>query len=314
MCCGLSGCASILRRSLTMKLSTVRFVGLASRPQIFARISSRETGWPDALVQEAQELDLVERELLALRPALDRVGGQVDLRLADRRRPRARARRARGAAEDGADARDELADAERLGHVVVGAGVEAADLVDLLAARREHDDRHERVAAAQLLADLVAVHVGQHQVEQDRVGLLVLGEGHAVLALARGHDAEALELERVLEPEHDVRLVLDDEDGLLRDHASGRGARLARLLASRRLPLISRPGAKVHRRAVPPEVAGRAALRTADVADRALGRGRGRRARHNRCRVGVAGRTGLYASSWQVMNTRAPGRGSPLGP
>jgi len=46
MCDGLSGLFSIFFRSFTMKLSTVRFVGKDSRPQILDRISSRLTGWP----------------------------------------------------------------------------------------------------------------------------------------------------------------------------------------------------------------------------------------------------------------------------
>ncbi len=46
MCSGLSGESSTFLRSLTMKLSTVRFDGAASIPQIFYKISSRETGWP----------------------------------------------------------------------------------------------------------------------------------------------------------------------------------------------------------------------------------------------------------------------------
>ena len=126
------------------------------------------------------------------------------------------------APEDRANARDQLADAERLGHVVVGAGVEAADLVGLLALGGEHDDRHERVAPAELLAHLVAVHVGQHQVEQHRVGPLVPGNLHALLAGRGREHPEALELERVVQPEHDVRLVLDDQDGLPELHPAGR--------------------------------------------------------------------------------------------
>jgi hypothetical protein len=45
-------------------------------------------------------------------------------------------------AQQRADARDELADAERLGQVVVGAALEAVDLVGLFAPRRQHQDRH----------------------------------------------------------------------------------------------------------------------------------------------------------------------------
>jgi hypothetical protein len=68
--------------------------------------------------------------------------------------------RAGGAAEDGAETGDQLADAEGLGDVVVGAGVEAADLVDLLGAGGQHDDGHQAIEAAQLLADLEPVGVG----------------------------------------------------------------------------------------------------------------------------------------------------------
>ena len=57
-----------------------------------------------------------------------------------------------------------------LAEVVVGAGVERRDLVALLAARREHDDRH-RGPLAQPPHHLEAVHVGQAEVEDHDVGL-----------------------------------------------------------------------------------------------------------------------------------------------
>ena len=76
-----------------MKLSTVRLEGPASTPQIFWRISSRETGWPTRSCEQAEELDLVERELLDLRAARDRVRRHVDAGLADRERPPARSPR-----------------------------------------------------------------------------------------------------------------------------------------------------------------------------------------------------------------------------
>ena len=97
------------------------------------------------------------------------------------------------------------------------------------------------IEAAQLFAHLEAVHVGQHQVEEDRVGLLLPRERDAVFALGRRDDAKALELERVGEPEHDVRLVLDDENRLLGGHhtCSGRSATrsyLGKGKAGRRFP------------------------------------------------------------------------------
>ena len=62
----------------------------------------------------------------------------------------------------------ELAQRERLGDVVVGAELEAEDLVDLLGLGREHDDRHRR-ARAQAPAHLEPVDAGHHHVEHDEV-------------------------------------------------------------------------------------------------------------------------------------------------
>ena len=69
----------------------------------------------------------------------------------------------------------ELVHAERLGHVVVGAGVERLDLVRRVGARRQHDHRR-RQPAAQPVEHLDAGHVGQAEVEDDHVGP-VLGGG-----------------------------------------------------------------------------------------------------------------------------------------
>ena len=95
---------------------------------------------------------------------------EIDLELADLEGGGILVRGAGGVAQRHAHARQQLAGAERLGHVVVGAGVERGDLVALLAARRQHDDRH-RAPLAQPPDDLQAVHVGQAEVEDHDVGL-----------------------------------------------------------------------------------------------------------------------------------------------
>ena len=86
-----------------------------------------------------------------------------------------------------AHARQQLADAERLGQVVVGAGVERRDLVVLAAARRQHDDRHRR-PLAQVADEVDAVAVGQSEVEQHQVGRARAGVDQAAL-LRLGLDA-----------------------------------------------------------------------------------------------------------------------------
>ena len=114
------------------------------------------------------------------------------------------------AAKNRLHAGDELARVERLRQVVVGADLEADDLVDVLVARGEHQDRHLG-AAAQTAADLDPVDVGQHQVEDDQRRLLALGFRQRVLpGLGNVHVvARVLEVER--DERRDRGFVLDDE-------------------------------------------------------------------------------------------------------
>ena len=81
---------------------------------------------------------------------------------------------------------DQLARAERLGHIIVGAGLEAANAVSFLAARGQHDDRNVggRRAAAQAAADFDAADALDHPVEEDDVGLDLIDQDQRLLAVA----------------------------------------------------------------------------------------------------------------------------------
>ena len=70
--------------------------------------------------------------------------------------------------QDRAQAGQQLPGLEGLGEVVVGADLQPDDAVHRIAARGQHEHRHvgER---AELPAHLEAVHVGQHEVEHQRV-------------------------------------------------------------------------------------------------------------------------------------------------
>ena len=97
----------------------------------------------------------------AQRPSHQNVVGQVA----------AFARRHPGVAaapSDGSDSGDQLAEPERLDHVVIGTQFETEYTVEFLAARRDHDDRH-RGPRPKLATHVVPVHVGQAQVEQHDV-------------------------------------------------------------------------------------------------------------------------------------------------
>ena len=114
--------------------------------------------------------------------------------------------------EHGLDARGELLDRERLRHVVVGPELEPEHLVALVALRRQDDDRDAGVVLAHRLAHLEAVELGQHQVEEHEIGLLVEGLLDRLLAVLRDVDGVALEAEASLEAEPDRGVVLDDQD------------------------------------------------------------------------------------------------------
>jgi hypothetical protein len=80
-------------------------------------------------------------------------------------------RRGRGgppAAQDGLDRRGQLARAERLQHVIIGADLQADDPVDLVGAGGEEDDR-DIGKAAQGPAKFEAITVGQADVQYRQI-------------------------------------------------------------------------------------------------------------------------------------------------
>ncbi len=110
--------------------------------------------------------------------------------------------------------RDELLRTERLGHVVVGAQLQAAHAVGLLAARGEHDDRNGgsgRVAPKRL-TDQHAVHARQHHVEHDEIGLHAPRVGHDVVAGRQVLDGMTGPLEIPANEIGDVLAVFDDKN------------------------------------------------------------------------------------------------------
>ena len=116
-----------------------------------------------------------------------------------------------GAPELGPDAGGQLAQAERLGDVVVGAELEADDLVELRVLGRQHQDRHARFGPDDP-ADLDPGQLGQHQVEQDEVRAFGAEREQGLATVGGGDDPEAVRLERLGERLAQGRLVVDDED------------------------------------------------------------------------------------------------------
>ncbi len=129
----------------------------------------------------------------------DRAAGQFDLGMAG------------GAAQQRADARQHLFEVERLGDIVVGAGVEALHLVAPAVARGEDQDRHRAAVAAPRLQHRDAVHLGQADVEHHGVIGLAVAEEVPLLAVERAIDDIAGIRQRRGELTVEIRVVLDDE-------------------------------------------------------------------------------------------------------
>ena len=189
---------------------------------------------------------LVEQLGAAVHPArvAGEVGQQVELLGGEAQRPGSEAGAALGrvdrqvadddrllalgqgldAAEDRPHPGDQLADAERLGEVVVGPHLEAEHPIALAGARGEHQDRGVGRLAADLLADVEAVEARQHEVENDGVERPRGGELEAARPVVRQHHLEARVLQVQLHQPRQLALVLDHQN-LLRRHV---GSPLAR--------------------------------------------------------------------------------------
>src|SRR5829696_1020258 len=122
-------------------------------------------------------------------------------------------------ADDGADARHELAQLGRLCQIVVGAEFEADDAVDRARGRGQHDDRHVG-RFLEVADDRQPVLLRHVEVEHDEVRL-VLGEALAQSRAAVAQvDLEAVQLEVVADHVPGGGLVVDDEDARRNAHGS----------------------------------------------------------------------------------------------
>src|SRR5205814_9955229 len=68
--------------------------------------------------------------------------------------------------------RDQLANAERFGEVVVGADLESDDAIDFRRTRGEHQDRRVSLARAHTSRDLETVDGWKHDVEDEQIEVL----------------------------------------------------------------------------------------------------------------------------------------------
>lgn len=125
-----------------------------------------------------------------------------------------------GAAEDGEGAGDEFAVVEGFGDVVVGAGLQAADAVVLLAEGGEHDEGLGGVEGADAGEEFEAGDAGEAEIEENEIGGMPAVEGEAAGAVGGAVDGPAFFLEEEGDDIGDVGFVLDEQEG---DGAGGDG-------------------------------------------------------------------------------------------
>ena len=117
----------------------------------------------------------------------------------------------RHAAQNGLDALDDQALGERLGDIVVGAHLEAEQLVDLFVLGGEEDDRHRRLLA-HAAQKLHAVHARHLDIEDAEIGRFFGQAFERGDAIAVGADLVALGFERHAQRRQDVAFVIDQRD------------------------------------------------------------------------------------------------------
>ena len=134
--------------------------------------------WPGCWARKTRSRNSVGVRLSERPVAGDRGAGAVDRQVARVQHVRlCGGELAVGAAQQGADAGDQLAQVVRLGEVVVGAHLEAEDLVHLVRLHGEHEDGLPQAELADLAAEVEPVAVGQAHVEDDELRGVIASEG-----------------------------------------------------------------------------------------------------------------------------------------
>ena len=113
-----------------------------------------------------------------------------------------------------AHARDQRHVGDRLGEEIVGAGFQAAHAVGRLVERGHHDDRNMmgRRVRLELAADLEAVHVRHHHVEQHDVAFGALAQRQRLGPASGGGDVEIFRRQPRFQQLHIGRDVVDDKN------------------------------------------------------------------------------------------------------
>ena len=124
--------------------------------------------------------------------------------------------------QQGAHPRHQLIRIERFDDVIVGATIEAGDLVDGLVAGSQHENGNGAFAADRA-ADLEAIGAGHHDVEDEQIDGFSADDVEGGVATIRGGDAVAIDFQHPAHHAQHAWIVIDDKH--LRCRGQGFGVR-----------------------------------------------------------------------------------------
>ena len=163
---------------------------------------------PAGAHQDPEQLELPGRQLQLARADKGPVSGDVDPDLSGAELILGGL--SRGTADLRPHTSQQLGQAEGLGDVVIGSGIQTDDEVGVLTAGGEHEDRDGQALGPHLTGHVQAVDVRQPQVQDDDVGGRDLLEG--AFTGAMGQDLVALASEGTGEGLGDGRIVFDEQN------------------------------------------------------------------------------------------------------
>jgi hypothetical protein len=118
----------------------------------------------------------------------------------------------RSTAGKSADASLQLGESKRLGEVVIGAGIEAANAILHAVFGSKEEDGSAMAETTEIAHDLDSIAAGKHYVENEEIERLGLGEIKAVFARGSGADGMIVGLEPVFKCLREFRFILDDKN------------------------------------------------------------------------------------------------------
>ena len=119
-----------------------------------------------------------------------------------------------GAAQEGAHTGEQFFQVERFDQVIIGAGIETLDAILDGILGGQHQDG-QTASHAQAAADLEPVHAGQHPVQDDQVGVMIVGQIQSGATFGGDVDQVAFIGKAALEHFQDGRVIFDDQDAFI---------------------------------------------------------------------------------------------------